>query len=77
MRSPNMTLGIKSPLRLTATTTSFHVPGPCHTPPQHFVLKNCSAYVQNNELTRYSLYPLALPGWTGRVCEWGIDGDRM
>jgi hypothetical protein len=36
-----------------------------------------AAKEEKNELTRYSLYPLALSGWTGRVCECGIDGDRM
>jgi hypothetical protein len=34
-------------------------------------LKNCSAHElqkrKKNELTHYSLYPLALSGWTGRV----------
>jgi hypothetical protein len=29
------------------------------------------------KLTRYSLYPLALSGWTGRVRGCGIDGNRM
>jgi len=36
-----------------------------------------TAKEEKNESTRYSLYPLALSGWTGRVCECGIDGDRM
>ena len=41
------------------------------------LFKPRTAKEKKNELTRYSLYLLALSGWTGRVCECGIDGDRM